>query len=119
MLIGLFVHRQQNLPAGKGISKILMSPQIGRGMTNFAHVVHAMYTSTHIVNLPSVPKFCVADPVCKVACTVSGNSYITCQASSASPCAHAVTASLDSEVHLGHASGAVQQAAPQSDVNEI
>ncbi len=75
--------------------------------------------STHIVNLPSVPKFCAVDPVCKVACTLSGNSYITCQASSASPCAHAVTASLDSEVYLGHASGAIQHFAPQSDVNEM
>jgi hypothetical protein len=119
MLIGRFVHRQQDLPAVEGISTTLMSPQIGRGMTNFAQVIHAMYTSTYIVNLPSVPKFCAANLVCKVACTLSGNSYITCQASSASPCAHALTASLDSEVHLGHASGAIQHAAPQSDVNEI
>lgn len=85
-------------------------------MISLAHVIQAMYTSTHTVNLPPLPIIWDVDPVCKAACTLSSTSYIICQASSASPCAHAVTASLDSELHLGHARGAIQHAAAQSDV---
>ncbi len=111
MLIGLFVHRQQNLPTGNGISTVLMSPQKGKGhdqscTCDTGNVYQHAYCQL-------VPKICNVDPVCKAACTLSST---ICQASSASPCAHAVTASLDSELHLGHARGAIQHAAAQSDV---
>ena len=47
-------------------------------MTSFAHLIHAMYTSTHTVNWPSLPKECDVDPVCKAVCTLSSTSYKIC-----------------------------------------
>ncbi len=73
-------------------------------MTKYTHVIHAMFTTTHTVNLP---KICDTDHVCKAACTLSSTNYIFGQASLASPCAHALSASLDCEVHLGRARGAI------------
>ncbi len=84
-------------------------------MTSFAHVIHVIIPA----HIPSIcllcPKYVISILSARLY-ALSSTSYNICQASSASPCAHAVTASLDSEVHLGHPRRAIQHAAAQSDV---
>ena len=70
MLTVHYIHRQQNMPTGNGISTILMSSQKGKGYDQFCTCDTCDYPSTHTVDLPSVPKVCDIDPVCKAVCTL-------------------------------------------------